>query len=371
MILVDENLALSRIDIDDGRVTCIKCGDGSIITTNGSCATLISENSSDTSPTKRILYKNILFLYNDKFRCNICADIDTDIVEELYNKYKFFVIPEKLKETFNLDNYEYRKSPSTNKTLFLLEDTDSYIEKDKDVDNIFDIKNPYGTLGSISLDRDERKYATFILSPSDACSHLSTCLFIEHTNSYIPFVYDWCNDKMYFNGNEIVDAGDDSGCSDNNTQNNTEKDEIIIPPKPMRKLKDLLNNVRLFDEDHDFTITARENSINFDNTTNYFTFLMCSGENQYDSDGYMINIGTVSSFTMSFNDAGCKQFFDIITAKKEKCRIGITVPKTIYMTCVGRVFIVDNKPYTNVCGEELKYEPLHMVDDKEDKYYNV
>lgn len=366
MILVDENLALSRIDIDDGRVTCIKCGDGSIITTNGSYATLISEYSSDTSPTKRILYKNILFLYNDKFRCSICADIDTDIVEELYNKYKFFVIPEKLKETFNLDNYEYRKSPSTNRTLFLVEDSDSHIEKDSD--GGFKLKCIYGELGSISLDRDDRKYTTFVLSPCDTCSHISTCLFNAQTKSYIPFVYDWCNDKMYRDGNVMVDVDDDSDCSDdNNTQNNTKKDDIIIPPRPMGKLRDLLNNVRLFDEDHDFTITARENSINFDNTTNYFTFLMCSGENQHDSDGYMINIGTVSSFTMSFNDAGSKQFFDIITAKKEKCRIGITVPKTIYMTCVGRVFIVDNKPYTNVCGEDLKYEPLHIVDDKEDK----
>ena len=39
MILVDDKLALSRIDIDDGRVSCIVCGDGSVITTNGSCAT--------------------------------------------------------------------------------------------------------------------------------------------------------------------------------------------------------------------------------------------------------------------------------------------------------------------------------------------
>lgn len=367
MILVDENLALSRIDIDDGRVTCIKCGDGSIITTNGSCATLISEYSSDTSPTRCILYRKILFLYNDKSRCNICADIDTDIVEELYNKYKFFVIPEKLKETFNLDNYEYRKSPSTNRTLFLVEDPDAYIEKDKDSDNVFELTCIHGELGSISVDRDDRKYTTFVLSPNEDCSFMNTCLF-GPARSYIPFVYDWCNDKMYFNGNVMVDINDYSDCSDdNNTQNNTKKDDIIIPPRPMGELRDLLNNVMLFDEDHDFIITARENSINFDNTSNYFTFLMCSGENQHDSDGYMINIGTVSSFTMSFNDAGSKQFFNIITAKKEKCRVGIPVPKTIYMTCVGRVFIVDNRPYTSVRGEELKYEPLHVLDGKEDK----
>ena len=369
MILVDENLALSRIDIDDGRVTCIKCGDGSIITTNGSCATLISENSSDTSPTKRILYKNILFLYNDKFRCNICADIDTDIVEELYNKYKFFVIPEKLKETFNLDNYEYRKSPSTNRTLFLVEDSDSYIEKDKDSDNGFELKCSYGELGSISVDRDERKYTAFVLSPTDTCSHISTtCLFNVHTRSYIPFVYDWCGDKMYRDGNVMVDVDDDSDCSsDNNTQNNTKKDEIIIPPSPMNKLRDLLSNVMYFDKDHNITIIPGDDSICFANTNKHFTFLMCSGENQYDSDGYMINISNAISFNMRLSYVGYKQFFDIITDNNGKCRVGMPVPKTIYMTYIDGVFIVDNKPYTNVCGEELKYEPLHIVDDKEDK----
>lgn len=31
MILVDENLALSRIEIADGRVTCIRCCDGSTL----------------------------------------------------------------------------------------------------------------------------------------------------------------------------------------------------------------------------------------------------------------------------------------------------------------------------------------------------
>lgn len=370
MILVDENLVLSRIEVADSRICRIICGDGStiIITMDGSVASIISNDSSNTNTVKHVSYKDILFLYNNKHRCDICADTDTDKVEELYNKYKFFVIPETLKETYMTDSYEYRKSPSTNRTLFLVEDSDSHIEKDKDSDEGFKLKCIYGELGSISLDRDDRKYTTFVLSPYDTCSHISTCLFDAHTRSYIPFVYDWCNDKMYRDGNVMVDVDDDSDCSDdNNTQNNTKKDDIIIPPRPMGELRDLLNNVMLFDEDHDFIITARENSINFDNTSNYFTFLMCSGENQHDSDGYMINIGTVSSFTMSFNDAGSKQFFNIITAKKEKCRVGIPVPKTIYMTCVGRVFIVDNRPYTSVRGEELKYEPLHVLDGKEDK----
>lgn len=369
MILVDDKLALSRIDIDDGRVSCIVCGDGSTVAMDGSVAIIISNDSSDTTPIKRIRrYKDILFLYNNKFRCDICADIDTDTVEELYNKYKFFVIPENLKEACNLDNYTYRKSPSTNRTLFLLDNSDLYIKRDKDIDNIFDIKNPYGTLGSISLDRDERKYATFILSQSDACSHLSTCLFNEHTNSYTPFVYDWCNDKMYFNGNVMVDVDDDSDRSDDdNTQNNIEKDDIIIPPSPRNKLRDLLSNVMYFDKDRDITIIPGDDSICFANTNKHFTFLMYSGENQYDSDGYMINISNAISFNMCLSYVGYKQFFDIITDNNGKCRVGMPVPKTIYMTCIGRVFIVDNRPYTNASGEELKYEPFHVVDDKEDK----
>lgn len=311
MILVDENLALSRIDIDDGRVTCIVCGDGSTINMDGSLGVLTLNDSSDTSPIKRIRrYKDILFLYNNKFRCDICADIDTDMVEELYNKYKFFVIPEKLKEAFNLDNYEYRKSPSTNRTLFLLEDVDSYIKKDGD--NVFKIKCSYGELGWISLDHDERKYTTFVLSPTDTCSRISTYLFVAHTKSYIPFVYDWCNDKMYFNGNVMVDINDDSDCSDdNNTQNNTKKDDIIIPPSPRNKLSDLLSNVMYFDKDHNITIIPEDNfnSIHFLNTNKHFTFLMCSGENQYNSDRYMVNISNVVSFGMSLSYVGYKQFF--------------------------------------------------------------
>lgn len=64
---------------------------------------------------------------------------------------------------------------------------------------------------------------------------------------------------------------------------------------------------------------------------------------------------------------GINNFFDINTDNNGKCRVGMPIPKTIYMTYIDGVFIVDNKPYTNVCGEELKYEPLHIVDDKEDK----
>ena len=176
---------------------------------------------SDGSTTKHIRYKDILFLYNNNFRCNICADIDTDKIKELYNNYKFFVIPENMKGSFNLDNYEYRKSPSTNRTLFLLEDSDLRIEKDKDSDNGFKLKCIYGELGSISLDSDDRRYVTFILSPSDARSDISTHLFSACTKSYIPFVYDWCDDKMYLNGNVMADVDDNSDC--NNTQNNTKK----------------------------------------------------------------------------------------------------------------------------------------------------
>ena len=371
MILVDEKLALSRIDITDNKVTCIRCCDGSTITMDGSFASFATLKSKDSSDNlKHVSYKDILFLYNNKFRCDICTDEDTEKVEELYDKYKFFVIPENLKESLNLDNYEYRKSPSRNRTLFLLEDSDSYIKKDKDSDSVFKMKCSYGELGSISLDHGDRKYTTFILSPSDTCSHPSTCLFNARTKSYIPFVYDWCDDKMYLNGNMMVDVDDDSDCSDdNNTQNNTKKDDIIIPPKPRNKLKDLLSNVMLFDKDHDITIIPEDNfnSIHFLNTNKHFTFLMCSGENQYDSDGYMINISNVVSFGTSLSYVGYKQFFDINTDNNGKCRVGMPIPKTIYMTYIDGVFIVDNKPYTNVCGEELKYEPLHIVDDKEDK----
>ena len=94
---------------------------------------------------------------------------------------------------------------------------------------------------------------------------------------------------------------------------------------------------------------------------------MCSGEDQYDSDCYMINISNVTSFSMGLSYVGYKQFFDITTVNSGKCRVGMPVPKTIYMTYIDSVFIVDNGPYTNVCGEELKYEPLHVLDDKEDK----
>lgn len=367
MILVDENLALFRVDIDDGRVSCIVCADGSVITTNGSCAALRSNDSSDTNTTKHIRYNNILFLYNNKRRCDICADIDTDKTEELYNEYKFFVIPEKMKETFSLDNYEYRKSPSKNRTLFLIEDSDSYIKKDKDNDKEFKLKCIYGELGSISLDRADRKYTTFVMSPNDTCSYISTCLFCALTKSYSPFVYDWCNDRMYFNDNVMVDVYDDSDCSDNNTQNNTKKDDSIIPPKPRNKLRDLLSNVMYFDKDHDITTVPGESSIAFTNTNKHFTFLMCSGEDQYDSDCYMINISNVTSFSMGLSHVGYKQFFDITTDNNGKCRVGMPVPKTIYMTYIDSVFIVDNRPYTNASGEELKYEPLHVLDDKEDK----
>ena len=364
MILVDEKLVLTRIEVADSRISCIKCVDGSIITMNGSVATLRSKDSSGINGTKRLRYKDILFLYNNKSQCDICADIDTDKVKELYDKYKFFVIPETLKETYMTDNYEYRKSPSTNRTLFLLEDSDLYAKKAKDSDNVFDIKNPYGTLGSISLDHDDRRYTMFILSPSDNSPHPSKCLFDAHTNSYIPFIYDWCNDKMYLNGAEIIEL---DRSDDDNTQNNIEKDDIIIPPSPRNKLRDLLSNVMYFDKDRDITIIPGDNSICFANTNKHFTFLMCSGENQYDSDGYMINISNAISFNMCLSYVSYKQFFDIITDNNGKCRVGMPIPKTIYMTYIDGVFIVDNRPYTNVCGEELKYEPLHVLDDKEDK----
>ena len=364
MILVDEKLALSRVEVADSRVTCIRCGDGSIITIDGSFAYLRSKDSSNTDNCKHVSYKNILFLYVNKARCDICTDMDTCKVEELYNKYKFFVIPENLKETYMADNYEYRKSPSTTKTLFLLKDADSYIEKDKDSDNLFKIKCPYGELSSILLDRDERAYTTFILSPSPE-SNINKCIFNERDNSYTPFVYDWCNDKMYRDGGEIIYAVSDCGDEDN-TQNNTKKDDIIIPPKPRNKLSDLLSNVRYFDKDHNIGIVPGETTIKFC-MINPCTFLMCSGENQYDSDGYMMNISNVASFTVSFSDAGYKQFFDILTAKNEKCRMGMAVPKITYMTHIDDVFIVDHKPYTNISGEELKYEPLHVLEDKEDE----
>lgn len=59
MILVDEKLALSRIDIADGRVTCIRCYDGSTITIDESFAALKSKDLSDTDNLKHVSYKEL------------------------------------------------------------------------------------------------------------------------------------------------------------------------------------------------------------------------------------------------------------------------------------------------------------------------
>jgi hypothetical protein len=72
MILVDEKLALSRIDVADNRISRIICVDGStiIITMDGSVASIISNDSSGTDTIKHVSYKDILFLYNNKHGCD-------------------------------------------------------------------------------------------------------------------------------------------------------------------------------------------------------------------------------------------------------------------------------------------------------------
>lgn len=59
MILVDENLALSSVDVTDSRVSCIKCVDGSIITIDESFAALKSKDLSDIDNLKHVSYKEL------------------------------------------------------------------------------------------------------------------------------------------------------------------------------------------------------------------------------------------------------------------------------------------------------------------------
>lgn len=362
MILVDEKLVLSRIEVADSRICRIICGDGStiIITMDGSVASIISNDSSNTNTVKHVSYKDILFLYNNKHRCDICADTDTDKVEELYNKYKFLVIPETLKETYMTDSYEYRKSPSMNKTLFLLKGSNLYIERD--TNNVFKIKCCYDELGSFSLEGDERGSTTFVIPSPDNESKLYKCIFDKHVNSYIPYVYDWCDDILYRNGEKInYDALKNS--NKNNTPKDIKKDDIT-PPKSKNKLSDLFSNVKFFTKN--FTIIPGKTTLKFC-SINPFTLLMCSGDDQYDSDEYMINISNVVQFIMSFSNTRHKQYFDILTAKNEKCRVGITVPEFNYMTRIGDAFIVDSKPYANTTGEELKYESFQALNDNKEE----